>query len=242
MVITEQFAQIIHPIFETLGYMFGFQYYLRQRKRFPEPEVDAHGLWILLAVTSGALLFSRMIAVVEHVHLINATTPLSFYTGQKTIVGGLLGGLVFVEIAKKILQIKKSTGDRMVKPLLSGMILGRIGCFLSGVYDGTHGKKTEFFLGVDLGDGVVRHPVQLYEIVFLVVLFLFLSYIEKYNLKNGFLFQLFLASYLLFRFFVEFLKPVPVFVYGLSFIQITCLVGICYYLILFFTHRKKLYA
>ena len=61
-----------------------------------------------------------------------------------TVKGGLEGhtyfGWLFVEIAKLITGIKVKTGDRFVEPLLLGIGLGRIGCFLSGKYDQTFWK------------------------------------------------------------------------------------------------------
>jgi len=92
------------------------------------------------------------------------------WIGGKTIVGGLLGAWLAVELAKKKLKISYSTGDLYVFPLIVGMCLGRVGCFLTGLDDHTHGLPTSLPWGVDFGDGIHRHPTQLYEIVFLMLL------------------------------------------------------------------------
>ncbi|HEX2617258.1 MAG TPA: hypothetical protein VHL57_06925, partial [Flavobacteriales bacterium] len=43
------------------------------------------------------------------------------------------------------------------------------------------------------------------------------------------LFQLFLSSYLLFRLAIEAIKPAPAVVWGLSSIQVACVLGLLYY-------------
>jgi len=89
---------------------------------------------------------------------------------SKTIVGGLIGGLIAVEIVKKIAGIRTPTGDLFAIPLCVGIAVGRIGCFLTGLDDGTFAVATTLPWGINFGDGIARHPTQLYEIVFLLVL------------------------------------------------------------------------
>ena len=55
------------------------------------------------------------------------------------------------------------TGARFALPFAVGVAVGRIGCFLSGIDDFTHGTPTSLPWGHDFGDGIPRHPVQLYE-------------------------------------------------------------------------------
>lgn len=90
--------------------------------------------------------------------------------GGKTIVGGLIGGLLTVELIKRYIGLRTSTGDLYVIPLAAGIAIGRIGCFLTGLSDNTYGTPTSLPWGIDFGDGVRRHPTQLYEIAFLILL------------------------------------------------------------------------
>ena len=55
-----------------------------------------------------------------------------------TIVGALLGGLLVVEITKKIIHEKSSSGDLFTYPLILAMMIGRIGCFTSGLTEETY--------------------------------------------------------------------------------------------------------
>lgn len=145
-------------------------------------------------------------------------------------MGGLFGGLLGVEISKKIIKEPSSSGDLFTFPIILGIIIGRIGCFLSGTNEFTYGTQTKSFAGMNLGDGVMRHPTALYEVVFLIVLFIFLKKISKFTKKeSGLLFKMFMITYFGFRFVIEFIKPNVFFVLGLSSIQWLCITCWLYY-------------
>ena len=150
--------------------------------------------------------------------------------GNKTIVGGMLGGLIGVELTKKRLGVTVSSGDMMVYPLILAMVIGRTGCFLAGLEDGTFGIASNLPWAINFGDGIRRHPTNLYEIIFWLMLWLALKLIEqKHHFANGARFKVFMASYLVFRLLVEFIKPDYFFSFGLSVIQLVCIAGILYY-------------
>ncbi|MEO7210819.1 MAG: prolipoprotein diacylglyceryl transferase family protein, partial [Chitinophagaceae bacterium] len=201
---------------------------------------DQNRLWILVGAIFGALLGSRILGSLENpVALFHSSNPLSYFYENKTIVGGLLGGLIGVEILKKIIGENKNSGDLFVYPLILGMIIGRIGCFSMGIYEETYGKPSSFIFAMKLGDNIPRHPVALYEIFFLLLLWLSLKITErKYMLANGALFKLFMIAYLCFRFLLDFIKPHYTFSFGLSTIQIACLAGLIYYAIFIFYPSK----
>jgi prolipoprotein diacylglyceryltransferase len=143
----------------------------------------------------------------------------------KTIVGGLLGGWAAVELTKAWLGVKERTGDVYVLPLVIGMILGRVGCFWAGLEDATYGTATALPWGVDFGDGVSRHPTQLYEIAFLALLGAVALWGQKQRAlrgQEGDLFRAFILAYLAFRLAVDFLKPYDR-SFGLNAIQWACL-------------------
>ncbi|HET7897254.1 MAG TPA: prolipoprotein diacylglyceryl transferase family protein, partial [Flavisolibacter sp.] len=95
---------------------------------------------------------------------------------------------------------------------------------------------------MNLGDGLLRHPVALYEIVFLLLLWITLKKLQKkYVLENGALFKLFMIGYLLFRFLLDFIKPHYPVLLGLGTIQLTCLAGLLYYCP-FLLQPKKFFA
>ncbi len=111
------------------------------------------------------------------------------------------------------------------------IIIGRIGCFLTGIHEETYGIPTDSVFGMHLGDQYLRHPVALYEIVFLFGLWMVLKYIQKQKkYPSGFLFQIFMLSYFIFRFFLDFIKPRVEIAGSLGTIQLTCICVIIYYI------------
>ncbi|MBO0991460.1 prolipoprotein diacylglyceryl transferase [Bacillus sp. SD088] len=221
-----------HVVFEALGYFLGFRFYLFSRRS--ERLSPSVSLSVLAGAIVGAALGSKMLAWfydwgVLWNHLQQPLADPGFWMKGKSIVGGLLGGLIGVELAKKLVGHTESTGDDLTLPLITGMAIGRIGCFLTGIEDNTYGIATTLPWGIDFGDGILRHPTQLYELLFLVILGIILFLKNKLPHQEGDLFKLFMVSYLLFRFVVDFIKPYPREYLGLGSIQVACLLGILYY-------------
>ena len=71
---------------------------------------------------------------------------------------------------KRYIGLRTSTGDLYAIPLALGIAIGRIGCFLTGLSDNTYGTATNLPWAINFGDGIPRHPTQLYEIAFLLAL------------------------------------------------------------------------
>lgn len=145
---------------------------------------------------------------------------------SKMIVGGLLGGWLGLEVAKSRLGIESKTGDLFVWPLALGLSLGRLGCFLTGLADHTYGLPTTLPWGVDFGDHVLRHPTQMYEMIFVLLMTLVVQ--RRQDLPPGGRFRLWMAAYLGFRFLSDWLKPVLHLYAGLSAIQWASLLGLIY--------------
>src|SRR5215813_7551669 len=81
----------------------------------------------------------------------------------RSVEGALAGGIVAIELYKWRNGIRLRTGARFALPLAIGIAIGRIGCYAAGLDDFTYGTPTHLPWGVDFGDGIARHPVQLYE-------------------------------------------------------------------------------
>lgn len=229
------FSVRAHQVFEMLSYAIGVRYYLYQRRLSVTTRTDLERerrRWIFAGGALGAMAGSKLLGFLEHPHLLAiCTSNIACLMGSKTIVGGLLGGVLGVEFAKKLTHETRSTGDAFCFPIILGMIIGRIGCFLEGPGDGTWGNATSFWAGIDTGDGIVRHPAPLYEIIVLLAIWAALAVLRRrVRLIDGALFRLFMASYLLWRFAAEFIKPVDLIQpLGLSAIQLACLGGLLYY-------------
>ena len=126
-----------------------------------------------------------------------------------SMAGGVAGAVASVELFKHLTGIKGSTGIAFAAPFCATVAVGRLGCFFAGLGDYTYGTPTGLPWGVDFGDGVARHPVQLYESLsmaaMLVVLLWRLRKRDPFWLANGF--YIVVGWYGLQRFAWEFLKP-----------------------------------
>jgi prolipoprotein diacylglyceryltransferase len=218
------FHPALHPLFETLGYAGGFTLYRRTRSQQGDLLTEERRWVVIAAAAVGALVGSRILGVLEQAPRVGLQWQSLLAPGGKTIVGGLLGGWLAVEFVKYMTGTKSRTGDLFAVPLCVGIAIGRIGCFLAGLADDTYGKPTSLPWGVNFGDGIRRHPTQLYEFVFLSLLaWLLWKYITKPH-KNGRVFRVFMAAYLAWRLLIDFLKPQPL-IGGMNLIQWACVAG-----------------
>ncbi|HLP80254.1 MAG TPA: prolipoprotein diacylglyceryl transferase family protein [Acidobacteriota bacterium] len=240
------FALPAHFIFDVVSYYFAFWLYVRLRKNSDHITLE-NRQWILVGAAGGALFGAVLFGALEHISLFLNPPSVLYYFSNKTIVGGLIGGLIGVELVKKCIDEKKSSGDLFVFPLIFAIAIGRIGCFLTGVSDKTAGLPSSLPWAIDQGDGILRHPTALYEIMFLVVLgiilFAFHNSFNKNSVKkrhkSGVLFKIFLASYCAFRLLIDFIKPVEIIALGLSAIQLACALLLIYYIVEYMTTRTS---
>ncbi len=222
-----------HTLFEVAAYFVGFRFFLWQRRHLALPALadTDRSLWIGVAAIAGAALGAKLGFWIED--------PLDAFKDfpdwrhlleGKTIVGALLGGLIGVETVKRALGVHASSGDAFALPLMIGIAIGRMGCFLAGLNDHTYGNPTTLPWAVDFGDGIARHPTQLYEMAFLILLAVAIQYRAHAFAQAGDRFRAFMIAYLGFRLLVDFIKPMPFVYFGfLSGIQLLCVAGLVYY-------------
>jgi phosphatidylglycerol---prolipoprotein diacylglyceryl transferase len=231
----------IHPhlVFELLAYAIGTGIYLTLRRRGGDPLPDADRWSIIAAAGVGASIGTKLVAWASDPALFVAhlQDPVMFM-GGKSVVGGLVGALIAVELVKRRIGVVRPTGDLFAVPAAVAIGIGRIGCFLTGLDDHTHGLPTTLPWAVDFGDGIPRHPTQLYELAFVWILAGFLARLDG-KLAPGGTFRLFMVSYLGFRIGLEAIKP-GVFFLGLNVIQWMCLATLGYYAWLQFGRRPVL--
>ena len=178
---------------------------------------------MVAAAVGGAALGSKVLFWLEdpYLTLLSLHDP-AYLMGGRTIVGALVLGLIAVELMKGYIGLTQSTGDLYAIPLALGIAIGRVGCFLTGLTDNTYGVATALPWGVDFGDGVRRHPTQIYEIVFLLAMIPVLYWIvrvvarpaankvgQRRKLQAGDGFKFFMVSYMMMHLLCDFIKPYP---------------------------------
>ena len=147
-----------------------------------------------------------------------------------SIAGALVGGILGVELWKWRHHVRLSTGGAFVLPLSLGLMVGRMGCLFSGLPDLTFGIPSSLPWAVDLGDGIPRHPVQLYEsaamAVFAGIYLHGRARSAPWAVRHGF--HAFVLYYGAQRFLLEFLKPYPAVLGPLDVFHLLCL-GMMFY-------------
>jgi prolipoprotein diacylglyceryltransferase len=237
----------IHPhlFFESLSYFIGFRVYLALRRRAGDTVIVPYRWATLSCAAAGAALGARGLGWLANPEATYDLT--SVLLGGKTIVGGLIGGLVGVELVKLAMGIRRSTGDLYAPALAVAIAIGRIGCLLTGVADDTSGTPTTMPWGMDLGDGIRRHPTPIYEMVVLAAMVVPLWTLARRTmavaagtdtedqpasgvvLREGDAFKAFMVAYMAVRFVVDFFKPYPVVFLGLRVLQWACVATLAYY-------------
>jgi prolipoprotein diacylglyceryltransferase len=148
----------------------------------------------------------------------------------RSILGALAGAIAGVELYKARTGIRGSTGLIFVAGFATSIAVGRIGCLLAGMDDETYGIPTGASWGWDFGDGILRHPVQLYESVtmaaFLAVALIALANRWPFFMRNGF--YLLVIVYASQRFLWEFLKPYATVLGPFNIFHLICLAVIAY--------------
>ena len=224
----------MHPILISVGwfnvYSFGLllavsflaAIYISsyRAKRFglnPQNILDL-AVYVILAGVIG----SRLLYVVFHLEEYNSIVDIfALWQGGATLYGGFLLAI----FTAYVYAVKKNIGFLLLGDILSpalalGIMVTRVGCYLSGC---CFGKPTEHALGVvfppesaagafarglasSAGEVVHLHPTQLYASFFGIVTFAILMLGEKKLTKRGATFGALLALYGVFRFTLDFFR------------------------------------
>lgn len=213
-----------YPFFVTLAVVLGILIYLIQLKK--DDIKGSNALYIVMfAIVGGAIGSKLPILIMYWKEMYQNNISILDALAGRTIIGGLIGGFVFTFIGKRFFKIKERLGNQIAIPVAVGMAIGRFGCLFRGC---CYGKATYSNWGIDFGDHILRHPTQIYEIIFLIFLIGLLYYRKKKGVLPGQLFRIFLNSYLSFRFMIEFIRIEKVSFWVLTDFQWLCVISIIY--------------
>ncbi len=143
--------------------------------------------------------------------LLDITGGMSSYGG---FFGAILGALIYNRVARK-------RGVTDVWPYLEsaawgfpfGWIFGRLGCFVVFDHPGT---PTTFFLGHEDKEGIVRHDLGFYEVIFTVGLSIAFLWLGRKSRPPAFFLAVMCLSYAPIRFAMDSLRVVDVRVLGMT--------------------------
>lgn len=186
----------------SVGFLFALFLLLKEAKKKNIEEDDVWNIMILSLI--GMIAGSRIFYVISNFdEFENLTEIFNLNEGFSFLGGALIAGmLVFFYTKYKKINIWK-IADALIPGTIAAIIIVRIGCFL--IYDHI-GKITALPWGRLYIDETTRHPIILYYIINLLVIFFIICYLKKRQLPNGLLFLYFAIYYLISGFLLDFLR------------------------------------
>jgi len=206
-------ALALSTAFYVIGYSAGiaaFSWLARKRG------IATEGIFILMA----AGLIGGLIGA-------NLTQYLATGLPGKTVLGGIATGYLCVVIAKRLLGIRRPTGDLFALGISAGEAIGRWGCFFAGCCGGKIAPR-----GLPWAvwqDGAWRHPSQAYDSIANAAIFVLLLRLLRRNPPENMLFFVQGVLYCAARFAIEYYRESSAAAAGLTLAQWACLAGFSYF-------------
>jgi prolipoprotein diacylglyceryltransferase len=137
--------------------------------------------------------------------------------GGRTVLGGILGGWLAVEMVKWRLGIRMPTGDGVAAPLAMALAVGRLGCVSAGCCAGAVCDPAAWYAV----DG--RFPAAAAEAVFHAVAVIVLLLVDRHGWARGRRLYAYLIAYGVVRFLLETGRANPRLAAGLTWYQLLAL-------------------
>jgi phosphatidylglycerol:prolipoprotein diacylglycerol transferase len=178
----------LYSVFQILALLTAFL--LRKPSTLPWRQ----RLAVLAGALAGAGIGAKLpFAILSHEPFFSGS---AWFTEGKTILAGLAGGYLGVELAKLLAGIREKQGDGFAMPLAAAVAVGRWGCFFNGC----------------CGAPLVP-PIESAFHAAMAVLLWRLGRVEALRWQ---LLKLYMIAYCAFRFFIEFIRTEPRVALGLT--------------------------
>ena len=175
---------------------------------------------LFLAAMVGGIVGAKLLYLLENVPLREIlANPVQHILsrGGLTFYGGLFGAILLTWIVARRGKLNFWVlGDAVAPAMAIGYAIGRVGCFLVG---DDYGVPSNLPWAMAFPKGLPPtlervHPTQLYEVIIMTLVFLYLWRIRKSSYKPGYLFSLYLILAGSERFLIEFIRnttpsPIP---------------------------------
>lgn len=184
----------------------------RSQARLPLTGYQKFGL--ALGAFCGGMIGSKIPFLLADIE--GACNGSAWLANGKTIMAGLLGAYLGVELAKWAFDVTVLTGDTFAAPVAVTVAIGRVACFFGGC---CFGQPTDLPWGCvfpTAGDDLPRHPTQLYEAAFHGLCAIGIFALQRYGLFRYQLAKVYILAYLAYRFVTEFMRPEPTVLWALT--------------------------
>lgn len=209
----------MHPVFIKIGsfviYWYGVMIALgvfissavfqkfALKEGYTRKEISETIFWVVVWGILGGRIFHILVhfSYYQH-HLLDI---IKIRNGGLAVQGAIISSFVFLTVYSKIKKIEfLKTIDLFALVVPIGQAIGRIGCFLNGC---CYGKPTDSLTGIQLPLLEQKvHPTQLYYAFCYLLLFFILLKAYKKKSQNGEILGLYLLSFGIMRYLIDFLR------------------------------------
>lgn len=187
-----------------------------RRERLDPDSLMSLGLWAIVGALIGAKALLMLRSFNDYLATPSDLWSMATLTSAGDFYGGFIGGLVAAALffwRHPDVPFWRSA-DLCGPAIALGQAIGRIGCFMAG---DDYGRPTSVLWAVTFRDpdvariggaplGVPLHPVQLYESVVCLALFLFLVWLGRRKRADGDVILAYTLLYALARFGLEYFR------------------------------------
>lgn len=211
-----------YSVFLALGYVVAYWVVSAEvSHRKMDPTLPSA---LLLACFIAGLVGAKILFLYQNATLAEfLANPVRYFISGYASVGGLIGIFCALWIVSRLKKTDFQVLLDIVCPaLILGYGIGRIGCFLNGC---DYGTVCSLPWAVSFSERVVSvHPTQLYDTLFMALLFVFLWKIRTQDRPTGFISAVGFVILGTQRFLIEFIRDTtPSFIEGLSQAQLAAL-------------------
>lgn len=182
----------------------------------------------LVGIPSG-IVFARLLHVIDRWGYYSQNPGQIIGGDGLTIYGAILGATLGVWIYSRFSKLQFGYLADLITPgLILAQILGRIGCTINGC---CYGTECSLPWGITYTHpeslappGIIVHPTQVYEIIFLLLVFAGVLFLKGRLKWDGSLFVIYLGLYSLWRLGIDFIRDGTDFLFGLHQAQVIAIV------------------
>ncbi|MCL2434162.1 MAG: prolipoprotein diacylglyceryl transferase [Clostridia bacterium] len=211
----------VYPLISVLGFFAAGLYFLYRTKKAGQDEntMIVLLLWSGLGVLMGGHMMYGFTQAKTFWYLITHLSEIKSFRdfldaavlvfGGSVFYGGLIGGMLVGRYYCKKKELSWAVVTENIAPAIPLFsVFGRIGCFLGGCCYGVQCKVGFTYTHSMAPDanGVVRFPIQLVEAGLNAIIFLVLNRLLKKGKFKGSLLAIYIASYAVARFVIEFFR------------------------------------
>jgi len=182
----------------------------------------------LVGIPSG-IVISRLLHVIDLWEYYAQNPGQIIGGGGLTIYGAVLGAALGVWIYSRFSKLNFAYfADLLAPGIILAQVVGRVGCTLNGCCYGTvcdlpWGITYTDPASLGFGAGVV-HPTQIYEIIYLLIMFGIIFMLKNRLKPDGSLFLVYLSLYSVWRLGIDFMREGTSFLFGLHQAQVIAII------------------